>query len=350
MKKILNNRCLVSLFVMAGCCMMSVSCSDWTDTESLDLDGNKFEQTNPDKYAQYLEELRTYKQSNHKVLYAWMDNVQVPTSRAHHLTMLPDSVDVISLLNPDNLPQWTLDEMAQIRKDKGMKVVYTVSYTDLELSYKNYTDNLEEGTEAQSFLDFEAEYMDKAIALCDKYGYDGISFHYMGKGTNHMTEAVKADFLARQEGFMSKVATWVAANPGKMFIFEGTPHFLTDKTILSSASYIVLRTTGSNARDMLSVEVMTAMGNGSIPSDRFIVTVVPISLDPADASTGRFTDGYGNRVSAILEAATWVSTPETGFTKAGLGIYGIQTDYYNISLVYRYTRAGISIMNPTPKK
>ena len=43
------------------------ACSDWTETESLDMKNPSLETQNPGLYKQYLEALRTYKAGEHKV-------------------------------------------------------------------------------------------------------------------------------------------------------------------------------------------------------------------------------------------------------------------------------------------
>ena len=76
-----------------------VSCDDWTDVESIDIKQPNIEEQNPELYTKYLENLRQYKESEHKIVYVQFDNTHKGyQSRADHLTDLPDSIDIISLL------------------------------------------------------------------------------------------------------------------------------------------------------------------------------------------------------------------------------------------------------------
>ena len=50
------------------------ACSDWTETESLDINYPSLEEQNPELYKQYLQALRDYKAGEHKA-----------RQRGHHL-------------------------------------------------------------------------------------------------------------------------------------------------------------------------------------------------------------------------------------------------------------------------
>ena len=68
------------------------ACSDWTETESLDINYPMLEEQNPELYKQYLKALRDYKAGEHKVVLVSMDNTtSAPAQRndarqrGHHL-------------------------------------------------------------------------------------------------------------------------------------------------------------------------------------------------------------------------------------------------------------------------
>ena len=93
-----------------------VSCDDWTDVESIDIKQPNIEEQNPELYTKYLENLRQYKESEHKQVYAWFNNSEKsPFSLAHHLKSPPDSIDAVSLNYPDNLSDWEIKEISDIQ-------------------------------------------------------------------------------------------------------------------------------------------------------------------------------------------------------------------------------------------
>lgn len=333
MKKIVK----YSFALLSGLLLLA-SC---TDTESIKI--NEPEQ-HPN-YGQYLAKLRDYRKTDHKVVIGWFDNIETAVSRAHHLKDVADSVDVVSLLNPDNLPQWLINEMGVVRNDKGMKVIYNISYKAITNEYNKLVENTPEGEQPIDFVEFIEQSIEYQVSLCDKYGYDGISVSYYGISTAHMEDDEKAQYLAEQDAFMVPVKEWAEGNTAKMFIFEGTPEHIEDKTILQLCDYIVLNATEIRSVDGLTFRQRQAMSYAGVPADRLIMMVEPTATNPADITTGSFTDPHGNSSRAIPEAAKWVDSYDSGLTKPGLGIYHIQNDYYIQSLEYRYTREAISIMN-----
>lgn len=346
MKAILKNTIILpSLALFAA--VAFTACSDWTETESLDIKQPDIENDNPELYAKYLENLRAYKQGDHKLLYVTFDNSRkTPVSQAHHINSLPDSVDYISLEAYDNLVQRELQEIEQVRR-KGTQVVYTVSIPSLEIEYRlakiDYEENADFFTpEFPDFRTWLAPKLDEALA-CMALGYDGITLHNNGRSSINMTPAELADYKATEELILSKVRETLAAYPGKSFIFRGYPQNLLDKTILSEARCIILPTESANAIGALSVEATMASVRG-VPTDRFVVAVNTVSLDAEDVTTGYFTTGR-----AVTEAAYWAAADAASYTKAGIAILSVQNDYYNRTLVYRYSREAAAIMNPSPK-
>ena len=61
-----------------------------------------------------------------------MDNTtSAPAQRNEHLTTMPDSVDIICLMNPDNLHPTLAGEFAKVR-EKGTRVIYNIDYNAIE--------------------------------------------------------------------------------------------------------------------------------------------------------------------------------------------------------------------------
>lgn len=337
------------------------ACDDWTEPDTLDIVKPGLPQDHPALYARYLESLRAYKISDHKVVYAWFDNsVKVPVTRAHRMDAIPDSVDIVSLLHPDGLCRRELDEMKTLR-EKGTRIVFTYSYHEIESLWEaSQTPDPEPGipdgtqddavdTQPDGFLEFLAERTNAALKLVEEYGYDGLAVNYTPLDTHYMEAPECGKQLARQQLFVGLLKTWIETHADKLFVYEGDPAWLIDKSLLQQCRYIVLHNTGATTSYMLSRSVLMALREG-VPTDRFIVGVAPVSPDPNDPTTGRFADADGKlSLRALTEAAAWVTAPEAGYTKAGLGIYDIQNDFYNTTRIYKYTREAIAIMNPSPE-
>ena len=149
------------------------ACSDWTDTESLNLNQPDITDQNPELYARYLQNLREYKNSDHKVVYAWFDNSEkIPFSRGQHISDTPDSLDVISMMYPAELAEFELADMQTVRT-KGTKVVYTISFDKIQ---KEYTEKVKEGTETGTFDTYLKSELDKQIGYAGNF--DGLIAEY----------------------------------------------------------------------------------------------------------------------------------------------------------------------------
>ena len=193
----------MTLFLFAGC-------SEWTEPESVKINVPTLESQNPELYAQYLQSLKEYRDSEHKVMIAKFDNVPgAPAGRAEHINCLPDSVDYVILNNPDNLSMTILSEMKEIRQDKGMKTMYAVNYDAIEDEYAVYVEEWN-ATHTPEVDEFLGERTDYYLSLCDKYGYDGIVAGYTGIFPESLQEDAKAELLASQTVFFDKIKDIIA--------------------------------------------------------------------------------------------------------------------------------------------
>lgn len=348
MENRLINKAIISLFCLIVGVLFS-SCSDWTETESLTIIDPDIKEQNPELYAQYLENLRNYKNSHHKIVYAWYDNSEkVPFNRAQHIDNIPDSTDVIVLMHPDGLVERELNEINSVRQNKGMKVIFSLGYDAIKLTYDNMIAELqqsgEEMPDPKDFISYLVDTLQHTLKLVDKYNYDGISIGYNGKSPLHMTDKEKAEYISNETAYIGIVTGWMNTHKNKYVVFEGKPQNLVDKTILNSCKHIIIPTNSATNGSLLTYNVTMASVEG-VPTDRFVITAETASLDQADNKTGYWTNG----TRAITSSAIWAAATYPDFTIAGLGIYNINNDYYNTQRVYDYTKKAIDTLNPSLK-
>lgn len=326
--------------MLAAVSVLALSaCSDWTDTESINLVEPGISEQAPEQYAKYLKNLQAYKQSEHKVVYAWFDNSEkVPFTRGQHIADAPDSLDVIVMTSPE-LADFELKDIAAVHT-KGTKVYYSISYDNI---LKEHTEKVKEGTETGAFSAYLSAELSRLIAL--ESSYDGIVVEYRGSNPIYMSTADKAATKANQDTFFGVISNWKTANAGKDLVFQGYPANLIDQSVLSSCKHIILITDDVDDAAQLGIEALQALMAEGVPADRFIVTASTVSLDATDKVTG-----YYGAARALAEAAYWVTVSSADFTKAGLAILNSQNDYYNATNNYQYVREAINIMNPAPKK
>jgi hypothetical protein len=361
MKKITIMKLLL-LIAVAG---FFTACSDWTEPESLTIERPVIETENQALYQQYLENLRNYKKSHHQLVIGWFDNSNKETdSRASHLEAVPDKVDIISLIYGDDLTGSERDEITSIRENKGTRTIYTIDYeafrqdiesrnADIEAQNKDGQEAADaEGTtyEPIPLIDLDAElpgFMDAQLALLDKYGYDGLGFHFVGKAILQPDDEVA--MRARQDLMFGKLQTVINAHSDKLFIFEGAPQNVFNKERLQWFKYLVIRTEKLGDIQILAETVKRTLAVSGVPSGNIIVSVSALAIDKSiDPDTGNMVAADGTTQNAITEAARWLTVPDA-FTKAGLGVYRINDDYYNAEQDYKFTREAIEIINPSSK-
>ena len=330
------------------------ACSDWTDIENVEINQPGIQTQNPELYTKYLENLVKYKKSEHKFVYAWFDNSEkLPYSRSQHLTDLPDSIDVVILTHPDNLVEHELQEMEKVRQDKGTRIIHEISYEDIKTAYDKKVKDNSSGTNAveeneaeaeDPFLAYLEEQVGTELSRTDKYGYDGICIGYNGKRTLHMTDNEKMQYTLYQQTYFNAINVWLEKHIGKWFAFKGLPQNLLDKSFLSECKHIILDTAKAASTEELTFNILEAIAE-EVPTDRFIVGIPTVSLDTNDNKTGYFHDG---KECALTAAALWTGISASDFTKAGLGVFEVQHDYYSSDGNYHHVKEAINIMNPAP--
>ena len=352
---------VVAMLALLG----AVSCSEWTEPESMPLHSLSPEEMYPEEYADYLASIRAYRQTDHQMVWGWFDNsASSSTGQSVRLTALPDSLDAVVLMYPELLDSWEVEEMRTIQQERAVKVLYTIRYSDIVAEYEaslpqeddTADDSETEGTETvddaeaspaeDGFIAVMDAYLDRVLPLCEKYAFDGITVWYDPVDYTHIEESASQAEAARHTAFLTRLNGWIAANPEKMFVLESSRmQYIMDSSILKASDYIVVHTESETNITGVSMAVNNLLVEG-IPSDRFIVLSHMISS--SDPRLGYITDTDGNSVNATWEIAWWVSEPAADMTKAGLGIYAINSDYWSSGLDYHITRKAISILNPSP--
>ena len=114
--------CAATLAVLAGC-------SKWTQPQNLDFHHKTPEQENPQEYAEYLNALRNFKQSEHPVMIVTMNGTETyPSCQNVHIMAMPDSADYVCVKMNGGLHEVVAAEIAKVREKKGTKVLCLIDY------------------------------------------------------------------------------------------------------------------------------------------------------------------------------------------------------------------------------
>lgn len=336
------------IFLLVG--ILLTSCSKWTEQETVVVKDPTISSSDPELYAKYLENLKLYKQADHKIVFGWFDNSNKSAgSQGFHIDRVPDSLDYIVLTAPDRLIDREIQEMENLRTMKGTKSLMSFDYDALKSYYdKIVLENPTIVTEIAKMADFKTFLSDSlahALSLADTYQYDGVIFAYQGKSTAFMSETEKIAFMQQEVDFWEPVMKWQKSHTDKIFIYQGNPQYIIDKSILEASRYIVLHNDNIQSSYALTMQLLGAKAVG-VPTDRFIVLAETTSLIASDNKTGRFSDGS----RAIISTALWAAGSQTDTQLAGMGIVNISNDYFNPAYVYQYSKKAINILNPSINK
>ena len=290
----------------AALLLAAVSCSDWTEMETVDNTVSKPWEQDPALWADYTAALRAYKQSEHYLSYARLHNSPAQAaSEQDFMRCLPDSLDIVTLTNADNFSAYDAEDMAVMR-EKGTRVLYQVDYA---------------GRKAE-FADAAAlkTYLDGVIAAVAAHGLDGYSF--------------TADPLdaAATASIVGKLAT--AKAEGQLLVLEGNP-LSVDAGDRDKLDYVVLDTEKTENTTEVRLQVLNATGYAGIAPDRLLLAAeIDAPLQDADRT----------EYAAVELMARCVV--EFG-PLAGFAAYNIAGDYYHADRNYSTIREAIQTLNPS---
>ena len=290
----------------AALLLAAVSCSDWTEMETVDNTVSKPWEQDPALWSDYTAALRAYKQSEHYLSYARLHNSPAQAaSEQDFMRCLPDSLDIVTLTNADNFSAYDAEDMATMH-EKGTRVLYQVDYAARKAEFS-----------AEAAL---KAYLDGVIAAVKANGLDGYSF-----------TADPLDAAATA----SIVATLSAAKTnGQLLVFEGNP-LSVPETDRAKLDYVVLDTQTAETTTDVRLQVLNATGYAGIPAAKLLLAAeIDTPLQDADRT----------EYAAVELMARCVV--EYG-PLAGFAAYNIAGDYYHADRNYNTIRQAIQTLNPS---
>ena len=286
-----------------------VSCSDWTQTESIEINYIRPWDKKPELWDKYTSSLREYKSRDHFLFYAVFDNApKKPTRESDFLRSLPDSLDFVSLANADSLSAYDKEDLQWI-ESLGTKVLYRV-----DLDKKAFS--------SESEL---TAYLDKVIASVTENGLSGYSFTATWKLGNTQNDALAA-------ALVSKLDT--AREAGQYLVFEGNPQFVPAEYRDKVDYYVLDSESTTNTQDLL-FQVLAALDYAEVPTSKLLL---------GSDMDGTILNEEREKCHDVEELARRVISLGP---LAGLGITNIASDYYSNSGNYVITRSAIELLNPS---
>ena len=275
-----------------------VSCSDWTQTEPLEPVVRYPWQESPQLWEEYKASVREYKERDHSIIYARLENSpEKVTNEKHFLRSLPDSLDIVTLTNAAAFSQHDAEDLAWVQSF-GTKVLYHIA-------------------------DFSAA--EAAISSVKANGLDGFSFTASCKfGDQEHTAAISA--------MIDRLVS--AKSEGQLLVFEGNPLAIpADKR--ESIDYYVLNCVDYEKIHNINLGVYEAVEKCGLPAEKILLS----------AKVGAIIeDESKSKVDALSEMTERVVTYGN---LGGLAVYDIEKDYYHYDGNYVALRGAIQTLNPS---
>lgn len=298
------------LFLLLGVLCGLAACSDWTETETVDNSVKKPWEQDPALWAEYTAALRAYKKSEHFIIYARLHNSpQAATSEKDFMRCLPDSLDIVTLTNADNLSEFDTEDLSVMR-EKGTRVLYQVDYA------------ARGGVDLNDAAKLGA-YLDRVIGAVRANGLDGYSF----TGIPNANDPKAAEAAAL-------IVSKLSADGDKLLVFEGNPLFVAAAD-REKIDLFVLDT--EKTTDVLDIkfQILNATGYAAVPAEKLLLAAeIGSALKDEDKAEFSAVDEMSRRVVSFGPLC-------------GLAAYKIDGDYYNSDMNYKTIRQAIQTLNPS---
>lgn len=332
--------------LLAGA-LSGVSCSEWTENEKIAVKDPVFGESNPELYARYVAELRAWKQSEHQRTIVWFDNSnKQPASRGGFFSDVPDSVDIVALKASGRLTASELEQVASLH-EKGTRVIGAFDCTAL-LASGEEGDGAGESAEGTSDAATRLRTaLETRMAEVEADALDGFTLRYEPTDITFATDEERTVQLALDAVVAEALKGWRQRHPEALLLFEGTPQYFSDVEAAALCDYLVVRCLDAESVYDFGMRARRMCGVAGLPTDRFVWLVSAVPPASTD-TTGYLLDESGASVRALGALAEWMLRPEE-FGKAAVGIMDVQYDYYNSTMIYRYTKEAIKTLNPSPK-
>ncbi len=315
----------ISLAAVALASFCLAGCSKWTQPEHIDYRHKTTEEQDPQAWEQYLSALRSYKSSEHNLVFVTMQGTSKhPVSRSQHIMAMPDSADVICVDGCENLHPAISAEISEVESKKGTKVISNV---DLAVAYADWLDykvaQMDSGR-TEKDVDADApEYFTKhaesQLAYCDEFGFGGIQLSlYVEAG---LTAEERANCL---NPFAAAAGKWKKSHPSHLFNIRGNFNNVADQSIIDDADYLIVILGGNKGVNSYK----TILRNYKSLSDESKGKLVFETLVPSSDNPNPLVDLPYTLVENLLTKDSWGKTYDP-YTILGIAVSNAQDDYFN---------------------
>ena len=373
-KKILN------LGILAFAVALVAGCSDWTEAEP-----NNYFEPRP---AEYYEQLREWKKTDHSVTFGWFGNwTGQGASPVNCLMGLPDSVDFVSMwgnwygLSPE---KWADKREVKSKKGTRVTICFIVANCGDQTTPQSVRDNWQangfasEDAAVKDFwgwVDGDQAAIDAAIAkyaksivdTIDKYDWDGFDFDYeanygspgniagpyLGDSGDPETNRQRTNFLT----FVKELGKYLGpkSETDRLLVIDGEPQNM-HPDARDYFDYYIIQAYACYSYSNLDSRYEKLLRGLEVGDDEALKQMVTERLIWCENFESYAADGGvthttrdGQTVNSLKGMAMWES--QYGYRKGGVGTYHMEYEYSlaGHSIEYPYLREASAIMNPPMK-
>ena len=321
----------ISVSALLAVSALLSSCSDWTKPEKLDFLRQTPEQENPEQYAQYLESIRAYKQTEHNLMIVGMKGTaDYPSSQSQHIMAMPDSADYVMVKMGEKLHERIVAEIPEVLEKKGTQTLLFIDYAEIAKEWQaledKRSDNGEEPGSDEELNDFFTQKTEAQLARCNTYGFAGIVVSFEGT-------AAAGYAYNSQNAYMTVVKAFHEANPDKLMFFRGGARNVIDQDFLKEFECIIIVAGEEKKLAALPQRVL-----GSYPTNIKVIIELTVPSSEVPEQVGE----------TPVNAAKWlVETEHTAkYIPLGLSVENAHDDYFQKEMAFKNVRSAITMMNP----
>ena len=366
MKSKFLNVCLV-----AGALSMMHACD--LDYEIL----NPVDLTQTGKTAEYYENLRNWKKSDHEVTFGWYGNwTGGGASLENSMMGLPDSVDFVSIWgNWQNPGEDRLNDLRQVRALKGTRAMvcclvmdcgdgvtppmtkeqeekYGKDWKAYRHDFWGWGETLEEKVAASK------KYANAILDTIAKYDYDG--FDIDAEPNYAQPFATDYEMWRHDPAIMDAFVETLAAKLGpksgtdKLFVVDGEPYEINPK-YADCFNYYILQAYGNDSHSSLNSKIGRTVNafKDVMPVEEITKKIIVCENFENWASSGgvNYILPNGEVVPSLIGFALWEPVLNgKQYRKGGVGSFHMEYEYNPGKPVsYPALRQAIQIMNPSVK-
>lgn len=308
-----------------------------------DTEVENIEIQKPYTYSErYYQNLRDYKNTDHRVSFMWFADYSATHSMGLHFKGLPDSLDICSLWGgiPSDVqgkantfynPK-VHEEMRFVQEVKGVKLTYVTIPNTRGVPAWTWVEQLPEDQRIKAMGD-------SLLRIVYDNRLDGMDLDYEINGC-----WLHGDPFAELIKYLGQYIGPKGSDPSKLLIVDGYPI----NGGYEYLSYFVAQAYQSSGASDLQGRYNQMASN--LAPERFIVTenigdYYATGGTPFTEADGNRTSGLGGALYSLEGMARW--DPVQG-RKGGFGAFFGQRDY-NSNPPYKWFRYGIQVQNPAMK-